>query len=463
MKKQKHIHFVGIGGIGMSGIATILAKQGYVVSGCDADIHQKNIHALISLGCTIYHGNNSPGCSDLSIDTVVYSSAIKQNNPELIAAKQRGVMCMHRSEMLAQVMRSKYSIAVTGAHGKTTTSSMIAHMLLYAQTDPTIIIGGHLKNIDHNARYGNGTYLVAEADESDKSLLNVYPTIALITNIDFEHPETYSSLDEIKSTYLQFLSNIPASGAAVLCIDDSHIRALLPSIQKNSILYGLDTDAQIRGLIIELAADYSKVAVYSNQIVLGTITIGVPGKHNVLNALGATATALHIGLPFAVIQEALATFSGVERRFCYHGIYNGAKVFDDYGHHPTEIACTLSTAQLYTQKGITVVFQPHRFIRTKVLWNQFIDIFVHSTITNLIITDIYGAGEQPIDGVSGYNLVNAIKACNPQFNITYIPYDVHHQQIKNQINYYTQLHDVILLLGAGNINKVASTLLTSDL
>jgi UDP-N-acetylmuramate--alanine ligase len=463
-QKNHHIHFVGIGGIGMSGIATILAKQGYRVSGCDTDVTQKSVLTLRSYGCTVHEGNMSAGCADTSIDVLVYSSAIKQDNPEIVAAQQRGIPTIHRAIMLAELMRTKYSIAVTGAHGKTTTTAMIAHILMTANYDPTIIVGGHLNSIDHNAHYGTGPFLVAEADESDRSLIHLYATFGLITNIDLEHLETYRDLDDIQDTYLQFLATIPFYGAAVLCVDDHRIRAILPRINARIITYGLEQEAQVRGTVVNLKPTYSDIIVHTHKKAhekdsRRPMRIAAPGVHNVLNALGATAVALEIGIPFGIIAEALSTFPGVERRFTYHGMYHGAAVFDDYGHHPTEIAHTLRTARMQAQKGLTVIFQPHRFIRTERLWQQFIDVFLESPINNLIITDIYGAGETPIEGISSARLVQELASHNPNFTIQYIPYEKDHHSIKTALDAHHAAHDLIILLGAGSVNKIAQTLL----
>jgi UDP-N-acetylmuramate--alanine ligase len=461
-QKNVHIHFVGIGGIGMSGIATILAQQGYLISGCDADVTQKSVSTLRSHGCIIHEGNNGPGCADPSITTLVYSSAIKTDNPEIKAAQLRGIPTISRALMLAELMRTKYSIAVAGAHGKTTTTAMIAHILLTAQYDPTVVIGGYLNTIAHNAHYGTGNFLVAEADESDRSLIHLHPTLALVTNIDLEHLETYTDIDDIKGTFLQFLSTIPFYGAAVLCIDDPHIHSLIPTLKKmRTITYGLSNDADVMGTDLQLMPTYSTLTIQTkNKMVLGSLQVNMPGKHNALNALGAIAVALELCVPFASIATALATFSGIERRFSYHGRYQGAAVFDDYGHHPNEIMQTLLVARMSTCNKLTVVFQPHRFIRTHRLWNQFIETFLQSSIDHLIITDIYGAGESPIKGISSKRLVEELKAYNPPFSIQYAPYEDNHCSIKNAIDLHTQSDDLILLLGAGKVNTVAQTLLS---
>lgn len=461
-QKTLHIHFIGIGGIGMSGIATILAKQGYTISGCDTDIHQKTVTTLQTYGCSIHAGNNNILCSDSSIDIVVYSSAITPDHPELKAAQKRNIPIIPRALMLAELMRTKYSIAVAGAHGKTTTTALIAHILIQAQRDPTVIIGGHLKAISHNAHYGAGEFLVAEADESDRSLVHLHATLALVTNIDLEHLETYRDLDDIKQTFLTFLTNIPFYGAAFLCIDDHNIQSLLPLPQLRIITYGFNADAFIRGTDLVCAQDETTMTIIKKgcDSALGSVRFTMPGKHNATNALGALALCLELGVPFSVIADALASFSGVERRFSYHGTYKGAALFDDYGHHPNEIKHTLQVARMKALKKLIVVFQPHRFIRTERLWDQFLEVFLQSSVDQLIVTDIYGAGEKPIERISSPFFVEDLKAQKPLFSVCYAPYESDHASIKHMIDSNCSSQDLILLLGAGKINKVAETLLS---
>jgi UDP-N-acetylmuramate--alanine ligase len=456
----KHIHFVGIGGIGMSGIATVLVQQGYTVSGCDTDVMQKTVQTLKSHGCIVHEGNNTMHCADSTIDLLVYSSAIKKNSPEILAAQHRGIPTIHRALMLAELMRTKCSIAVTGAHGKTTTTAIIAHILMYAKYNPTVIVGGHLRTISHNALHGSGDILVAEADESDRSLTQLYATIGLITNIDLEHLETYHDIHDIKRTFLQFLENIPFYGAACICIDDLHIRSLLPLQHTRTITYGFSPDANIRGEHVAATSHGTSMHVYHKQhTLLGAVHVPMAGIHNALNALGAIAVALELKLPFALVTEALTTFSGVERRFSYHGLYKGAMLFDDYGHHPTEIAHNLHIAHMKTSGKLIVIFQPHRFIRTDRLWNQFIDTFLNSHLDHLIITDIYGAGETPIATVSGERLAREIGAQTSSFKVAYAPYESTHASIKAHIDLCVQPNDLVLLLGAGSIYTVVQTLM----
>jgi UDP-N-acetylmuramate--alanine ligase len=459
--KKAHIHFVGIGGIGMSGIATILKYQGYEISGCDLDLDQQSVKNLQSLGCKVYHGNNTPFCNDTTIDIIVYSSAIKARDPEIINAQQRGIPTIPRALMLAELMRTKYSIAISGAHGKTTTTSLISHILMECHRDPTIIIGGHLKNISTNARFGTGDFLVAEADESDRSLVHLQATLAVVTNIDLEHLDVYRDIDDIKNTFIQFLNGLPFYGKAFMCTDDVHVRSLIPLLPHLKIIkYGLDDTADIYATNINLQPSHSTFTVWRKSSVhsLGTVHHAMPGRHNVLNALAALAVALDLGIPFASAASAFETFKGIERRFSYRGIFKGAEVFDDYGHHPNEIFNTLLVARRRAKGKLIVVFQPHRYTRTDKLWNDFITIFAQSSIDHLIITDIYPASEQPIAHITSQNLVQAIATQNPQYTISYVPCDEEFASIIHHLEPKVTTDDLVLLLGAGKINKLSNYL-----
>ncbi len=459
--QKPHIHFLGIGGIGMSGIATILHAQGYRISGCDQDLDQSSVKNLLKLGCTIFQGNFAPGCRHDSIDILVYSSAIKPDNPEIMWAKQRGIPTIERALMLAELMRTKYSIAIAGAHGKTTTTSLISHILIEADLDPTVIIGGHLKTISHNARMGNGNFLVAEADESDRSFLNLYPTLAVVTNIDLEHLETYKDIDDIKKTFSHFLSNLPFYGKAIVCIDDPHIQAILPIAHVKTIQYGLSPHADIHAHTIVLHKDYSEFTVQLKdaQEPLGRVTCAMPGIHNVQNALGATALALELNIPFATIAQALSSFKGVDRRFTYRGSYQGTEIFDDYGHHPNEILQTLKVAQHRKNNKLIVLFQPHRFTRTYHLWDQFLEVFEQSDIDHLVITDIFPASEHPIEGITSQRFVQELQKRNPGLSVAYIPYGHDFSDLVTHLHPYLTPNNLLLLLGAGKVNKISEKLM----
>lgn len=457
---KAHIHFVGIGGIGMSGIAQILKNQGYEISGCDADMDQQSIKDLKAIGCSIFEGNNSPACHECNPDILVYSSAIRAHNPEIIAAQARGIPTIARALMLAELMRTKYSIAISGAHGKTTTTSLVSHILIEAKLDPTVIVGGHLKNIEANARLGNGEFLVAETDESDRSLQNLHPTLAVVTNIDLEHLETYKDLDDIKETFKRFLNNIPFYGKAFVCIDDANVRSLIPTLPHiKMVKYGLDESADLYATDIQLEADHSTFTVHGKDgKVLGSVTSKIVGRHNVLNTLAATAVALDLGISFEIIAKAINNFKGIERRFCFKGTYQGAEIFDDYGHHPIEIYNTLLVAKKRAKNKLIVVFQPHRYTRTDKLWNDFVKILTSAHIDHLIVTDIYAASEAPILNVTSQNLVNAMREQNPNFPISYVPYEADFAQIKQTLAPIAQENDLVLLLGAGKVNKLADHL-----
>ncbi len=458
--KKAHIHFVGIGGIGMSGIAKILKYQGYTISGCDQDMHQQSIYDLKAIGCNIYEGNNTPHCNDVTINILVYSSAINRHNPEILAAQQRGIPTIGRALMLAELMRTKYSIAIAGAHGKTTTTSLISHILIEAHKDPTVIIGGHLKNIATNANLGKSDFLVAEADESDRSLVHLQPTLAVITNIDLEHLDVYADIDDIKDTFKQFLNNLPFYGKAIVCIDDFHVRSLLPLPHLKVLSYGLDSSADIYAEQITLAPDHSTFTAYSKhqEKPLGVLTLTMPGRHNVLNALAALTVTLDLDIPFETIAHALATFKGIDRRFSYKGTYKKAELFDDYGHHPEEIKNTLMVARNRSKGRLIVVFQPHRYTRTHKLWDLFIDTFLNYSPDTLIITDIYPASEESIPEITSQNLVKALQARNPNFTVSYIPYESHFNALRTKLDTCIAPDDLVLLLGAGKINKLATIL-----
>jgi UDP-N-acetylmuramate--alanine ligase len=459
--KQLHIHFVGIGGIGMSGIATILRYQGYVVSGCDNDCDQTTVRSLRELGCQIYPGNNNEFCQQAPIDIIVYSSDIRADHEELIAAQKKGIPTIKRALMLAELMRTKYSIAIAGAHGKTTTTSLISHILIEAKLDPTVIIGGILKTISTNARFGTGDFLVAEADESDRTILNLHATLAVVTNIDYEHVDTYKDIDDIKQTFKQFLNNLPFYGKAIVCIDDPHIRSLMPMPHIKTITYGFDENADVRASEIELFPQHSlcSISTKKNGVLNKQVKIAMPGRHNIHNALAAIALTHEIGISFDIIAEALENFGGVERRFSFKGLFKNAEIFDDYGHHPEEIRNTLIVARNRTKNKLTVVFQPHRFTRTEKLWDLFINTLHASPIDRLIITDIYPASEKPIANITSAHLAKDLQARNPNFPVSYLPIDADFDAIKKELDHVTQAGDLILLLGAGKINKIADTLI----
>lgn len=459
-RKKVHLHFVGIGGIGMSGIAKILRYQGYTISGCDIDLDQQSIVDLNNIGCSIYEGNNTASCNDHSIDILVYSSAIQAHNPEIVAAQQRNIPTIPRALMLAELMRTKYSIAISGSHGKTTTTSLISHILIETKKDPTVIIGGHLKTISTNAQFGLGDFLVAEADESDKSLIHLQATLAVVTNISAEHLDVYKDVDDIKDTFKQFLNNLPFYGTAIMCIDNANVRSLLPISHIKTIKYGLDPAADIQAQEVILEPQFSTCKVQHQGTYLGSLTVPMPGNHNVLNALAATAVCLELEIPFDGIKAALESFKGVERRFSYNGTYKGAEIFNDYGHHPEEIKNTIEVAKKRKNKKgkLTVVFQPHRYTRTYALWDLFIETLLQSPIDHLIITDIYAASEQAIPEITAHNFVKALLKRHPHFSVAYVPYQEGFSLIQKNLDHLIGPDDLVLFQGAGNVYKCAHLL-----
>lgn len=458
-KKDTHIHFIGIGGIGMSAIAKILKTQGYTVSGCDLDKEQRTIQELINLGCKISFEHNSQMCNDHSVDVLVHSTAVKPNNPEIVNAINRNIPVVHRSIMLAEIMKHKYSIAISGSHGKTTTTAMISHILIQAQMDPTIVVGGHLKSISENAKFGQGEFLVVEADESDRSFENLHPALAVVTNIDLEHLETYSDIEDIKYAFKNFLNNLPFYGKAILCIDDNEVKSIIPELKNSFITYGIDNEADLYANDLEIFATHSTFDLWQKNNFLGTVNINMPGKHNILNSLAAIAISMEVGIDFETIAEALKSFQGIERRFSYNGQFKGAEIFDDYGHHPNEIINTLAVAKKRAKGKLHVVFQPHRYTRTNKLWNQFISAFVDNQIDSLIITDIFPASETPIANINGQNLVKDIKQKRSGYPVTYLSAEDDFSNIIEQLKETIGENDLLLLLGAGKVNKIAGKLI----
>ncbi len=405
MYKKNHFHFVGINGIGMSGIAKIVYQQGHTVSGCDLSDTLTNVQELVANTCAISNKHNHDTiCHDPSISIIVYSSDVPQDHPELLRARNNGITIVQRAAVLAAIMQQKYSIGVAGSHGKTTTSAMIGHMLEQANIDPTIVVGGIMHNINNNARHGTGNYVVAETDESDRSHLLLPVTIGVLTSVDFEHANVYKNLEEVIETFTLFLNKLPFYGTAIVCLDDKNTTAMLPKITSSITTYGTTADAHLQAIDIQLHPNHSTFALFDHRIgqLIGSFTLNLPSIYNVLNATAAIAVGLEIGLSYTTMRHALGSFQGVDRRFTYKGTLQHPKVniFDDYGHHPTEIYHSLITARRKTQNKLIVVFQPQRYSRTYHLWDDFITTFASSAIDYLIITDIYSAHENPIEGIT---------------------------------------------------------------
>ena len=469
LKNNQHFHFIGICGIGMSGIAKILRLQGFKVSGCDQNIDPERSQELLNLGCLI-DAHQSNLCSDPSITTIVLTSDVKPDHPEIIQAQLKNIPIRRRAEILANIMQEKISIAVAGAHGKTTTSSLMAHVLLDAKVDPTIIVGGQMHELNSNAHAGTGNFLVAESDESDRSFLLLCKKYSIVTNIDREHLNTYKDFDDIKTTFVQFINTIPTDGCNFVCIDDAGVQSILGKINKPVKTYGTQENADFFIHNVKLLADFSEFQITENihsplqkdkKKDLGSFKVLLPGIHNVLNATAVIATCLELGLDAQAIKNGLETFQGVDRRFTFKGLTknHGALIFDDYGHHPTEIAATLKVAQAKTQGKITMVFQPQRFSRTMHLWNEFIQTLAHAPVDQLILTEIYPASEQPIDGISSQNMVQEIQKINPNLNISFIPFGQKGASILATLEATLKHNDLLLFQGAGKVNKLISKLI----
>ena len=442
--KIKHIHFVGIGGIGMSGIAEVLKNMGFCVTGSDVS-ENANVKRLKSLGIPVYIGHKGENVKDA--DVVVYSSAVKLDNKELVAANEQYIPCIKRGEMLAELMRMKYSIVIAGSHGKTTTTSMIAEIFKTADLDPTIVIGGRLNSENNNASLGKSSIMISEADESDRSFLILYPTFSVITNIDLEHLDCYSGLDDLKSAFAEFANKVPFYGKNFICLDDENCADIIPMVRKKFVTYGIKSKADITAMNIRKSGFKTSYKVNAYGEDLGEFELNFPGEHNISNSLAAIGVALEFSIDTKTIKDALKNFKGVQRRLSKRFENSKIIVFDDYGHHPTEIKTTLKALrEAFEDKNIVVIFQPHRYTRTKFLMNEFAKAFFNADF--LFVTDIYSAGEESIDGVTSERLAAEIK--NHGFK------DVHY--IKELRDFYEYLENdkckecVIVTFGAGNIS-----------
>ncbi len=445
------IHFIGIGGSGMSGLAEVLLNMGYQVSGSDLKATEVT-DRIVSLGGRVFTGHATSNVEGSQV--VVYSSAVKPDNPELSAARAAGVPVIARADMLAELMRMKYGVAIGGSHGKTTTTSMVAAVLQRGGLDPTIVVGGRLKTLGANAQLGHGRFLVAEADESDGSFLRLAPAVTVITNIDREHLDHYKDLDDIRQAFTYFANRVPFYGVSVLCVDDDNVRGILPNLSKRHILYGTRPGAEIRGVDLKLLPHGSVFQIEAAGRMLGTVELNVPGRHNALNAMAAVAVGLELEIAFAHIAEALAGFRGVGRRFELRGEAGGVRVYDDYGHHPTEIAATLAAAKGLGGR-VLVVFQPHRYSRTEALREEFGRCFTDAD--QAWILDVYAAGEPPIPGISGKTVVDSAHAKGA----THVHFTPSHAEAVEAAVREARAGDVLLTLGAGDVSKLADTLLAS--
>jgi len=445
-----HIHFVGIGGIGMSGIAELLLNLGYTISGSDLKLSHIT-DRLKAKGAVIYKGHAKENIRDVNV--MVTSSAISSQNPEVIRAKELGCPIIPRAEMLAELMRIKYAIAVAGAHGKTSTTAMISQILNTAGLDPTVIIGGLLQGLDTNALHGSGEFIVAEADESDGSFLKYAPSIAAVTNIDLEHLDFYKDIEDIKDKFVQFINSVPFYGLAILCLDNPHIQDILPRITVRYITYGMTAQSELQARHIRFENGKSLFNVFKGKQDLGHILFYIGGQHNILNAMAGIATGLELKVPFDTIKKALEEIKGVKRRLEIKGETKGITVMDDYGHHPTEIKATLTAVrESYPDKRILVLFQPHRYTRTKALFQEFTRAFYQSDV--LIVLPIYAASEAPIEGVDSEKLVVGIKAHGHK-EACFAP---DFTQALSIITHKAKPGDMVLTLGAGDVYTLGEKL-----
>ena len=446
----QRIHLVGIGGIGMSGIAEVLLTLGYSVSG--SDLKPSGITArLRNLGATIFEGHRAEQVEGAHV--VVISSAVKRDNPEIVESHKRKIPVIPRAEMLAELMRLKYGIAVAGAHGKTTTTSLVASILAAAHLDPTFVVGGRVNQAGTTARLGKGEYMVVEADESDRSFLLLAPVVAVVTTIDREHLDQYRSLEEIQDTFAQFVNRVPFYGAAILCLDEPNVQAIIPAVKRPIITYGTSSQADLVISDVELKGLESEFRLTYRGDDLGKFHLPTPpGIHNVRNAAAAAAVALYLNVPADLIREGLGKFTGVGRRFDIKCAINGITLIDDYGHHPAEIRATLDAARGCKFNRLLVLFQPHRYSRTKFLWDEFCRAFNQADV--LVLTDIYAASEAPVPGITGEALANAIRAAGHK-NVVF------RSSMQEGIEHLlreARPGDAILTIGAGNVSRALGQL-----
>jgi UDP-N-acetylmuramate--alanine ligase len=448
--KVQQIHFVGIGGSGMSGIAEVLLNLGYRVMGSDLH-YSETVKRLEGLGGKIFIGHHPSNIGTAQV--VVVSSAVSPNNAEVIAARERLIPVIPRAEMLAELMRMKYSIAIAGAHGKTTTTSLVASILAAGGLDPTAVIGGKFNHFGSHAKLGQGDFLVAEADESDGSFLRLTPTIAVATTLDREHLDYYRGLDRLQQAFLEFLNKVPFYGLAVICLDQEHLQALMPHLTKRHFTYGMTTQADLMASEVRFKGWESEFEVLHRQRDLGRFKLALPGLHNVYNALAAIAVGLELEIAIDSIRTALAEFAGVERRFQLIGEKRRMMVVDDYGHHPTEIKATLAAARAGWSRRLVVAFQPHRYTRTRDLLEEFSTAFYQADV--LILTEIYPAGEPPIEGVMGERLYEQVK----QHGHKEASFHPTHEAVVEALLERVRPGDMVITLGAGDIWKVGRMLL----
>lgn len=451
-KRDTGVHFVGIGGMGMCGIAEVLLNMGYRVSGSDMRETEITKH-LATLGGTIHYEHKAANLKD--VDVVVVSSAIKGYNPEVESAQARMIPVIPRAEMLGELMRLKFGIAVAGSHGKTTTTTMIAHVLTAAGFDPTAVIGGRVNSFGlANARAGESEYLVAEADESDGSFLRLSPTVGVVTNMDAEHLDHWGNLEAIKAAFIDFVNKVPFYGTSVLCLDHPNIQAILPEVSKRFVTYGLASQADYRARNVRHSELHSTFIAWHRAEELGEITIPLPGSHNVLNSLAVVAVCHYLDVPFKTISDALASFSGIQRRFTIRGQIGGITIVDDFGHHPTEVRATLSGARAgFAGRRVIAAFQPHRYSRTRDQFQEFARSFYDAD--KVVMCDVFGAGEAPIEGATTESLVQAVRDSGHK-DVTHIP---SRSDVAKHLASQLRPGDIVITLGAGDIQLSCNELI----
>jgi UDP-N-acetylmuramate--alanine ligase len=440
----RKVHFVGIGGIGMSGLAEILIDQGFTVTGSDRAASD-NTERLASLGAHLYIGHDAKNL-ETDVDALVYSSAVPADNQEVVEAQRRKIPVIRRAEMLAEVMRLKYGIGFAGTHGKTTTTSMISLVLIEGGIDPTVIVGGRLRGLaGSNARLGKGEFIVVEADEFDRSFLSISPTIAVLTTLETDHLDCYRDLEDIKSAFIQFASRVPFYGFVVLCLDEPTLQDIMPKLKKKILTYGLNGQADLQAVDIVHRQNTTKFLVVYEGKDVGEIVLQIPGKHNVQNALAAITVGLQLNIPFGKVKAGIEKFTGVFRRWEVKAEVDGIMVIDDYAHHPTEIKATLSGAKAGWRRRVVCVFQPHLYSRTRDFYDEFGRAFANADV--LVLTDVYPAREEPIQGVSGELIVNAAK----QFGHKQVHYIPTKKDLPDFLMKIKQQGDIIITMGAGDI------------
>jgi UDP-N-acetylmuramate--alanine ligase len=450
--RKRRVHFVGIGGIGMSGIAEVLLTLGYVVSGSDL-VESETTRRLARLGARIHLGPHDAAHVSEDIDVLVISSAVTFANPEVTRARDLKIPVIPRAEMLAELMRMKYGVAVAGSHGKTTTTSLVAAVLRGAGRDPTMVIGGKLRALGTNARLGQGDFLVAEADESDGTFLLLSPIVAVVTNIDREHLDYYRDMDRLRDAYLQFIHRVPFYGLAVLCIDNVNVRALLPQVRKRFVTYGTSPDADWQARDLRVSGLETVFEAWRAERPLGLVRLRMPGRHHALNALAALAVAEDLEIPFRIAAHALEEFGGIHRRFEVKGEERDILVVDDYAHHPEEIRATLRAAREGFPRRLVVAFQPHRYTRTRDLFADFLEAFDDADA--VVLTEVYSAGEERLDGVSAEALYQALKR-RGHLDVRYVPA---RERVAEALLESVRPGDLVLTLGAGDIHRTADDFL----